>query len=253
MSLITLNISKPFAELKLTRASRRNALTEEMILEISSALDEVSSSDARGLIISADGPAFCAGHDFSDMHDRDLDKMMQLMQNCSAMMQKLPALPQVVIAKVQGPALGAGFQLILSCDLVVASNNTFFCTPGGKGGWFCTTPMVEVCRAASRKRALEMLLTGEPISVEQALEWGMINRVVSSEDLDSTTEELLSNATRGSAKSTAMGKEAFYTQIDFDKTKAYEYATRVMAETGVMPDAKERMAAFMEKRKPEYK
>jgi enoyl-CoA hydratase/carnithine racemase len=248
--LVELQVIESIAEIRLNQPSKRNPLSFEMISELKAALTEAAQIESWGIILGANGPAFSAGHDFNDMLIRDLAGMRSLIHACSELMQLIQQLPQPVVAKVQGPAFGAGCQLALSCDLVVASSNASFRTPGGGGGWFCFTPMVALARAVGRKRALEMLMTGDPISAEQASEWGMVNRVAPAEQLDAETLDLARRATRGSRQMKGIGKQAFYTQIDLDEARAYQYATELMASTGLMADPQERMRAFVEKRAP---
>jgi enoyl-CoA hydratase/carnithine racemase len=242
--------SEGIVTLSLNRPQRRNALTLAMIEEATAALRETAVSNAWGIILRANGPIFCAGHDFDDMVARDLAGMRQLMHACAEMMQLIHEVPQPVVASVQGAAIGAGCQLALTCDLVVASDKATFRTPGGAGGWFCFTPMVAVTRAVGRKRALEMLLTGDVITADTALEWQMINRVVPHEDLVAKTQNLMARATRGSRVIRGMGKQAYYAQVDLDEAHAYAYAAEIMAATGMLPDPQERIQAFVEKRPP---
>ena len=162
-------------------------------------------------------------------------------------------MPQPVIAQVEGLATAAGCQLVASCDLAVAGESTRFQAPGGFGGWFCHTPGVAIVRAVGRKRALEMLLTGDPIDARTAAEWGLVNRVVPDADVASETRALLERATRGSTYSKAEGKRAFYAQADLDTAGAYEYATEVMAATSQSADGQETMRSFVEKRRPEFR
>ena len=230
-------------------SSRRNALSEAHLHELDRALDEAGASKARGVIIAAEGPAFSSGHDFGDMVDRDLEAMHALLDLCSTVMQRIPRMPQPVIAQVQGAAYAAGCQLVASADMAVAAESATFAVPGGKGGWFCTTPGVAVARAVGRKRALEMLLTGDPIDAHTAAEWGLVNRVVPDADLAGATRELMRRATRGSAMAKGIGKRAFYRQVDLDLAAAYDYATEVMASSSQLAPAKENMAAFLEKRR----
>lgn len=251
-SHIIVNETERITEITLNNPQRRNPLSIEMIGELTAAFQNVGQSDALGIILSANGPAFCAGHDFKDMLGKELEQMRQLMHACSKLMQLIHTLPQMVIAKVQGAAIGAGCQLALSCDLIVASEEAFFQTAGGKSGWFCFTPMVAVTRAVGRKRALEMLMVGDPISAAQASEWGMINRVVPADRLTTETVDLTTRATRGSPLLMGMGKQAFYAQLDLDETAAYSYATELMASSGTMADPQERILAFIEKRKPKW-
>lgn len=167
-------------------------------------------------------------------------------------MQTLHEIPQPVVARVHGLATGAGCQLALTCDLVVASEEAAFETPGGRGGWFCTTPMVAVTRAVGAKRALEMLLTGDPVDAQRAFQWGMVNRVVPHASLETETRELAERASRGSVASKAIGKRAFYAQVALDEHQAYAHAAEVMATSALLPDAQEGMRAFLEKRRPTF-
>lgn len=242
-----------FREIILNNPGRRNSLSSEMISELLSVLATPASMDSQGIIISANGPVFSSGHDFSDMIDQDLDAMRNLMQACACLMQTLQAMPQPVLAKVQGPAIAAGCQLALSCDLVVASPNAFFQTPGGGAGWFCFTPMVALTRSIGRKRAFEMLMSGEPITAQTACDWGMINRIVSPEQLNTVGLDLLNKVTKGSPQMRALGKKAFYAQIEMSQAYAYQYATDMMALSGITEDPQERMKAFAEKRPPVFK
>lgn len=243
----------PFVEVRMRRPERRNALSEEHLRELLHAVQAVGRGGARGLILAADGPVFSAGHDFQDMAKRDIAGMRALLGLCGELMLTLPRLPQVVVAQVEGDAIAAGCQLVASCDLAVAAEDARFAVPGGRGGWFCTTPGVALGRAVSRKHALEMLLTGEPIDAATALAWGLVNRVAPAERVAAETRELLARATRGSALSKATGKEAFYRQIDLDLAAAYAYASEVMAAASQTEDAKENMAAFLEKRSGRYR
>jgi enoyl-CoA hydratase/carnithine racemase len=205
------------------------------------------------VILAGNGPVFCAGHDFADLLGRDLNAMRKLLSTCTELMTLIQAIPQPVVARVHGMATAAGCQLVASCDLAVASEQASFATPGGKGGWFCTTPMVAVSRAIPRKFALEMLLTGDPVDAKTAEAWGLVNKVVPADRLDEETHRLLERATRGSGLSKGIGKQAFYAQIDLDQAKAYAYAVEVMAATALLEDAQEGMRAFLEKRKPTFR
>jgi enoyl-CoA hydratase/carnithine racemase len=231
---------------------RRNALSLEHMRELIRAFGEAGESDATGVILAANGPAFCAGHDFADMAGADLAEMRRLLVTCTELMTLMQAIPQPVVARVHALATAAGCQLVATADLAVAADSAAFAVPGGKGGWFCTTPMVAVGRAVGRKRALEMAMTGDAIDAATAADWGLVNRVVPLTELDSATHELLTRATRGSAASKGIGKQAFYAQIDLDQPKAYAYAVEVMAAASQIPDAQEGMAAFLEKRAPKF-
>jgi enoyl-CoA hydratase/carnithine racemase len=242
----------PYVEIRMCRPERRNALSEEHLRELLHAVRGAAEGKARGLILSAEGPVFSAGHDFQDMARRSLAEMRALLAACAELMLALQRAPQVVIAQVEGDAIAAGCQLVASCDLAVASERARFAVPGGRGGWFCTTPGVALGRAVGRKHALEMLLTGDPIDAHAALARGLVNRVVPPEAVPAETRALLARATRGSALSKAIGKQAFYRQIDLDLTAAYAYASEVMAAASQTDDARENMAAFLEKRPPRY-
>jgi enoyl-CoA hydratase/carnithine racemase len=195
---------------------------------------------------------FSAGHDFGDMAGRTVDEMRRLLRVCANLMLALQRLPQVVIAQVEGDAIAAGCQLVATCDLAVAAETARFAVPGGRGGWFCTTPGVALGRAVGRKRALEMLFTGDPITAHEALAYGLVNRVVPPAEVAAETRALLARATRGSPGSKATGKRAFYRQMDLDLEAAYAEASEVMAASSQTDDAREGMAAFLEKRPPRY-
>jgi enoyl-CoA hydratase/carnithine racemase len=167
-------------------------------------------------------------------------------------MTLMQQVPQPVVARVHGLATAAGCQLVASADLAVASEDAGFATPGGKGGWFCHTPMVAVARNVGRKRAVELAMSGDVIDARTALDWGLVNQVVPAGQLDSAVQDLLERVTRGSAESKGIGKQALYAQIDLDQPKAYAYAVEVMASTSQLPDAREWTRAFLEKRKPRW-
>src|SRR5947208_9601049 len=251
--LITLEYEGDFATITMNNPRRRNALSLKHMLELTSAFQEVGESNALGVILAANGPAFSAGHDFADVVDRDLVAVRKLLKVCTTLMDTIQEIPQPVLARVHALATAAGCQLVATCDLAVASTDAGFATPGGKGGWFCTTPMVAVSRAIGRKRALEMLLTGDVIHAHTAAEWGLVNKVVEPEQLVEESLLLLEAATQGSYSSKGMGKQAYYTQIDLPQHQAYAYAMEVMAAASQLPDAREGMQAFLEKRKPNFK
>src|SRR5437867_1405028 len=237
----------------MNRPERRNALSEAHMRELIAALRAAAEQpDTRAIVIAANGPVFSAGHDFADMVERDLDGMRRLLATCTDLMLTIQRLPQPVVARVQGLATAAGCQLVASCDLAVASETASYATPGGKGGWFCTTPMVAVARAVGRKRALEMILTGDAIDARTALAWGLVNRVVPPERLVEETEALARAASRGSLASKALGKRAFYDTIDLALDEAYVRACEVMATSALTPDGREAMLSFLEKRPGAY-
>ena len=250
--LIQLEYSGDFATITMNYSKRRNALSLKHMLELTDAFRQVGESGVRGVILAANGPVFSAGHDFADMVGQDLIAMRKLLQACTTLMNTIQQIPQPVLARVQGLATAAGCQLVATCDLAVASTEAAFATPGGKGGWFCTTPMVAVSRNVGRKRALEMLLTGEPIDAQTAADWGLINRVVPPEQLVAEAQRLLEAATHGSLISKGIGKQAYYAQIDLAQSQAYAYAQEVMAAASQIPDAQEGMRAFLEKRKAHF-
>jgi enoyl-CoA hydratase/carnithine racemase len=241
-----------FAVATLVQPERRNALSEACLSELRDVLEQVAQSPARGLILAAQGPVFSAGHDFRDLDGRDLESMRRLLGLCARVMERIQSLPQIVLAQVEGLATAAGCQLVASCDLAVAGQGSRFQVPGGAGGWFCTTPGVALARAVSRKHALEMLLTGDPIDAATALAWGLVNRVVPDPEVPSAARALLARATRGSRASKALGKQAFHRQVDLDLPAAYAYATEVMASASQTPDAREGVRAFLEKRPPKF-
>jgi enoyl-CoA hydratase/carnithine racemase len=244
--------SGEFVTVTMNRPQRRNALSLQHMHELIGAFREIGDSDALGVVLASSGPVFSAGHDFADVVDGDLAAARSLLQTCTELMELIQHVPQPVVARVHGLATAAGCQLVATADLAVASENAGFATPGGKGGWFCHTPMVAVARNVGRKRAMEMALSGDVIDARTALDWGLVNRVVPPDQLDSATTDLLERVTLGSAESKGIGKQALYAQIDLDQPKAYAYAIEVMAATSQLPDAREGMHAFLEKRKPKW-
>lgn len=242
------------ARIVLNRPEKRNALSLELMEEMIGAVNQVSARrDTRAIVIEGAGPAFSAGHDLSEMTGRDREFLARLFDRCSVMMQALHEVPQPVIAKVHGIATAAGCQLVAACDLAVAAEGTRFATPGVKIGLFCSTPMVPVSRAVGRKRAMQMLLTGEPIDAETAFDWGLVNRVVPAEELEEAVVELVQAIAGSSAYTVATGKHAFYSQIDCAEGDAYEHCELVMTENALAPDAQEGMTAFLEKRDPVWR
>ncbi|MQA84660.1 MAG: enoyl-CoA hydratase [Streptosporangiales bacterium] len=240
----------PYVTITMNRPERRNALSLAHMRELLAAFREVGETDARGVVLAGNGPVFSAGHDFADMAGAEYDSVRTLLQACTEMMQTMQAVPQVVVARVHSLATAAGCQLVASCDLAVAAESAGFATPGGKGGWFCHTPMVPVARAVGRKRAMELALTGDVIDARTAYEWGLVNRVVPDDELEKATLDLLERATRGSARSKALGKQALYAHLDRPERDAYTYAVEVMAASSQTPEAQEGMHAFLEKRPP---
>src|SRR5579863_1782900 len=245
--------SGDFVTITMNRPQRRNALSLDHMRELITAFGEAGRSDALGIVLAGNGPVFSSGHDLADVADADLPAVRALLKTCTELMTLIQQVPQPVVAKVHGLATAAGCQLVASADLAVASEEAGFATPGGKGGWFCHTPMVAVARNIGRKRAAELAMSGDIIDARTALDWGLVNRVVPAAQLDTAVADLLERVTRGSADSKGIGKQALYAQIDLDQPKAYAYAIEVMAATSQLPDAREGMRAFLDKRKPRWR
>jgi enoyl-CoA hydratase/carnithine racemase len=237
------------AIITLNRPNRRNALSLELMQELIGCLEEVGrSSEVRAVILAAAGKVFSSGHDLTEMTERDITEYRHLFDVCVALMEKIQAIPQPVIAEVQGIATAAGCQLVATCDLAVASVEAAFACPGVKIGLFCSTPMVALTRAVGRKRSLQMLMTGEMIPAGTAADWGLVNMVVPAEQLRSASLELARKIAEASSFTVALGKQAFYTQIDLDQPKAYAYAKEVMSMNALAADAQEGISAFLGKR-----
>jgi enoyl-CoA hydratase/carnithine racemase len=235
----------------LNRPQRRNALSLELMTELIACLDEIGSDRSlRAVILAAAGKVFCSGHDLSEMVGRDINEYREVFDVCTELMTRIQSIPQPVIAQVQGIATAAGCQLVTTCDLAVASDQAGFATPGVKIGLFCTTPMVALSRAVGRKRALQMLMTGDMVDALTAVEWGLINMTVPASELEEQTRKLAARIAEASSLTVALGKQAFYTQIDLDQPKAYAYAKEVMSMNALAVDAQEGISAFLEKRQP---
>jgi len=235
----------------LNRPERRNALSLELMRELTEALRELSiKPEVRALVIEGAGPAFSAGHDLAEMVGADRRFLAELFKQCTVLMETLRELEQPVIAKVHGVATAAGCQLVAACDLAIAAEDARFATPGVKIGLFCSTPMVPVVRAVGRKRALQLLLTGESIDARTALEWGLVNGVVARERLEEEVRELVAAIARSSPYTVATGKRAFYAQLDRSEHDAYEHCEAVMVDNALAADAQEGMSAFLQKREP---
>ena len=247
------------AVLTLNRSAARNSLSDGLIAELHVALDEIAGdTSVRAVVITANGPAFSAGHDLKELTARRADDdrgrayFGQLMNACSAMMQAVVRLPKPVVAAMQGIATAAGCQLVASCDLAIASEEARFATPGVDIGLFCSTPMVALSRNVPRKQAMEMLLTGEPISAERAREIGLVNRVVPAGTERDAAIALAQQVARKSAHTIKIGKEAFYRQVEMNLADAYRFAAEVMTENMMARDAEEGIGAFIEKRMPTW-
>jgi enoyl-CoA hydratase/carnithine racemase len=234
----------------LNRPQRRNALSLDLMTELNECLNEIGRDQTlRVVLLRAAGRVFSSGHDLSEMVGRDMNEYRQVFDVCTELMTRVQSIPQPVIAEVQGIATAAGCQLVATCDLAVASDQAAFATPGVKIGLFCTTPMVALSRTVGRKRALQMLLTGETIDAVTAAEWGLINMVVPAAELAEQSRKLAGRIAEASSLTVALGKQAFYTQIDLDQPKAYAYAREVMSMNSLAADAQEGISAFLEKRR----
>jgi len=247
------------ALLTLNRPDARNSLSEALIAALTQMLRDIADDRAiRVVVLTANGPGFCAGHDMKEMTARRSDPdrgrayFKELMDACSTMMQTIVHLPKPVIAAVQGAASAAGCQLVASCDLAIASSAAKFAAPGVNIGLFCSTPMVALSRNVSRKHAMEMLLTGDLISAEDAQRIGLVNRVVAQDKEREEALKLARQITSKSALTVKIGKEAFYRQLEMNLAEAYRYASDVMVENMLARDAEEGIGAFIDKRTPNW-
>ena len=239
----------PLGILTLNRPNRRNALSLDLMLEASDCLNRVGGdASVRAVILAAEGKVFSSGHDLGEMVGRNINEYRRIFDVCAEMMMKIQGIPQPVVAEVQGMATAAGCQLVATCDLAIAVEEATFATPGVKIGLFCTTPMVALSRAIGRKRALQMLMTGEPVNSHTAAEWGLINEVAPAVELRARTRELALKIAGASPLTLAIGKQAYYTQVDLDQPKAYAYAKEIMSMNSMAADAQEGIAAFLGKR-----
>lgn len=256
MNSVLLEKDGPASWLTLNRPETRNALSLEMIREVQSALERVAEDqETTVLVIRANGPVFSAGHDIREMTGKheSIHELREIFTECNKMMLKLHDLPQPVMAQVHGVATAAGCQLVAACDLAIAESGARFATPGVKIGLFCTTPMIPLVRVIGRRRAMDMLLSGRFVSAEEAFQFGLVNRVVSPEKLAEETRNWAMELARASSFTLALGKRAFYSQIDLNERAAYDYAKEVIAMNCMSEDAFEGMSAFIEKRKPTWK
>ncbi len=253
-SILLRNDANGIATLTLNRPKQYNALSTGLMSEVQAALDDLREDrSVKVVILEAAGKGFCAGHDLKEMRAGDGRAYFEaVFKQCSKMMLSITRLPQPVIAKVHGIATAAGCQLVATCDLAVATDTTHFATPGVNIGLFCSTPMVALSRAVSRKTAMEMLLTGEGIDAVTAERMGLINRAVPAEDLDRVTMDYAQKIAGKSPLTLKIGKEAFYRQIEMDLEQAYSYASEVMTTNMLAKDAEEGIDAFIEKRDPTW-
>ena len=239
--------------LTLNNPRRRNALSLAMMDELLGHLESAESDNGvRVVVIRAEGPVFSSGHDLRELAEGDIEDQTILFAHCTKLMEFIRLLPKPVIAQAQGLATAAGCQLVATCDLAVASEDAAFATPGVDIGLFCTTPAVALGRAVPVKRAMEMLLTGQPISAEEALREGLVNRVVPADRLDEETMALAEKVASAPTSTVAIGKSAFYHQMAMDRPHAYELAQKVMVKNLQTADAKEGIGAFLEKREPRW-
>jgi enoyl-CoA hydratase/carnithine racemase len=254
---LELETSDGIATMTLSNPGKRNALSLETMHEMLAAFEALATDDrAKVVILRALGPAFSAGHDLREMQcaatERDIAALRTTFDTCVRLMTAIQTIPQPVIAEVAGIATAAGAQLVATCDLALAASDAKFATPGVKIGLFCTTPMVALTRAIGRKRAMEMLLTGDLIDAATAERWGLVNRVVAPDALAHETRELAAKIAASSAFTVGLGKAAFYAQIDLEQPKAYAYAKEVMSMNALDGDAREGIAAFLERRTPTW-
>src|SRR5712692_6185356 len=237
------------AVVTLNRPNRRNALSLSLMRELLDCLGCIGKDkNLRAVILAAAGKVYSSGHDLSELVERDINDYRQIFDVCAELMMKIQSIPQPVIAEVQGMATAAGCQLVATCDLAVAAEEASFATPGVRIGLFCTTPMVALSRAVGRKRALEMLLTGAMIPAATAAEWGLVNKVVPAVSLREETRALALRIAGASPVTLAIGKQAYYTQVDLDQPKAYAYAKEIMTMNSMAADAQEGISAFLQKR-----
>lgn len=248
---ITTTREGEIALLTMNRPEKRNALSLQMMRELEGALAVLADDrEVRAVILRGEGPVFSAGHDLRELVGRDAQTYAAIFDACVTLMTRIGSIPQPVIAEVAKMATAAGCQLVAACDLAVASSEATFSTPGVRIGLFCSTPMVALTRAIGRKRAMEMLLTGEPIDAQTALAWGLVNRVIPPERLHDEAIALARKIAESSRGVVGIGKAAFYKQIDLDQAEAYEYTKTVMTSNALEPDATEGITAFLERRRP---
>jgi enoyl-CoA hydratase/carnithine racemase len=238
----------------LNRPEKRNAISREVLWELDAVQNNLAQDKtARVIVLAAKGPVFSSGHDLREMGGCSEESYRDLFALCSRVMLQFRRLPQPVIARVQGLATAAGCQLVAACDLVVAADNAAFATPGVKIGLFCTTPMVPLVRAIPAKPALEMLMTGKPISAQRAYELGLVNKVVGPDQLDAAVQEYVDTILGSSPLTIRLGKAAFYEQLALNEAAGYDRATSIMTENALFQDAQEGMQAFLQKRRPVWR
>ena len=244
----------PAARLTLAWPEKRNALSLAVMEELRERLLAAAAEPGtRALVLAGEGPAFSAGHYLPEFLEADLAGQRRLFESCARLMAALREAPQPVIAEVRGIATAAGCQLVAACDLAVAAESARFATPGVRIGLFCSTPMVPLTRAVGRKRAMEMLLTGEFVDAGTALDWGLVNRVVPESDLEAVTQEFAEKIAAASPFVVGLGKRAFQAQADLPVEEAVTAMSAVMCDNALQPDAREGIRAFLEKRPPRWR
>jgi enoyl-CoA hydratase/carnithine racemase len=253
MLRIDIDETARIATVVLNRPEKRNALSRELMEQLTCTLADIGRrSDVGVVILGASGGVFSSGHDLTELVDRSALEYQQIFDQCVEMMETIQRIPQPVIASVRGVATAAGCQLVATCDLAFAEEGASFGTPGVKIGLFCSTPMVAVSRAIGRKRALQLLLTGERIDARTAAEWGLINAAVPADQLDAHTRRVAEQIVRASPLIVGIGKRAFYAQIEMDQHAAYAHTSDVMTMNALMADAHEGITAFLDKRTPAW-
>lgn len=239
------------AVVTMRRPEKRNALSLDMMRSLTAAFERIGADrDTGAVVLRGEGPAFSAGHDLRELLARDGAAYREIFDACVRLMETMQGIRQPLVAEVAGVATAAGCQLVATCDVAIASTEATFATPGVRIGLFCTTPMVALTRAIGRKRAMQMLLTGEVIDARTAADWGLVNRVVPAERLAQESLALAKKIVEAAPTTVALGKAAFYAQIDLPQHDAYAYAKQVMSANAGLADAQEGMAAFVEKRPP---
>jgi enoyl-CoA hydratase/carnithine racemase len=253
MLRIDIDETEGIATVTLNRPEKRNALSLELMEQLTCTLADIGRrTDVRVVILAAAGAVFSSGHDLAELVDRSAREYQQIFDQCVEMMETIQRIPQPVIARVRGVATAAGCQLVATCDLAFAEEGASFGTPGVKIGLFCSTPMVAVSRAIGRKRALQLLLTGERIDARTAADWGLINAAVPADQLDDHTRRVAEQIVRASPLIVGIGKRAFYAQIEMDQHAAYAHTGDVMTMNALMADAHEGITAFLDKRQPAW-
>ena len=243
--------SEGVATLTLNNPERRNALSSPTLEALERLLEQTAQdSEVRVVVLRSEGPVFSSGHDLNELVNGEAEDYTVVFEACTRVMEAIRLLPKPVIAQVQGLATAAGCQLVATCDIAVAADTAAFATPGVQIGLFCTTPGVAVARSVMPKKAMEMLLTGKPISAHEALEFGLISRIAPAGELEEQVTELAGQIASASSHTLALGKAAFYQQIEMDRPAAYQFASKVMVDNLLADDAKEGISAFLEKRQP---